>query len=135
MSWANQYVGVPYVSNGRGMDGFDCWGLIVLAYKHHRGIELPSYGVIDARRLLDVAHALYEGRVMGPWERVATPAPFDVVGMFGRVEGSRRVVHVGLVVDSQRLIHAQQKTHCAVERFDSPLIRNRIDAFWRYTDA
>ena len=133
--WANAYVGKPYVSNGRDIDGFDCWGLVCLIYRDHLGVDLPSYGAIDAADLLRVAKEMEMGPYFGCWEPLDKPEPFCVVSMYGRAERSRRVVHVGVMVDEATLIHAQQKTHCAIERIDSPIIRNRVAGFWRYRNA
>lgn len=135
MSWANEYVGKPYVSNGRGLDGFDCWGLVCLIYARQLGIQLPEYGAVDAADLLGVARSMDAEPAFGRWVRIAAPQPFAVVSMFGRAGQARRVVHVGVMVDERMMIHAQKKSHCAIERIDSPLIRSRIDGFWRHADA
>ena len=34
---------IPFVAGGREIDGADCWGLIVLLYKHFFNIDLPRY--------------------------------------------------------------------------------------------
>jgi cell wall-associated NlpC family hydrolase len=136
MSWANDYVGVPYVANGRGKDGADCWGIICMVYRDMLGIELPDYGVIDAADLLSVARALRDGQ-MGQWVAVEKPAEFDVVGMYGRPSprSPRAVVHVGLYVKGGMVLHAQGKTHCVVERVASALMTHRIAGYWRHVDA
>lgn len=41
--WLNEYIGIPYVGEGRSRDGLDCYGLVLLIYKDHFGIELPDW--------------------------------------------------------------------------------------------
>lgn len=43
LSWLNDYVGVPFVENGRGRDGWDCWGLVLAVYRDRLGLELPDF--------------------------------------------------------------------------------------------
>lgn len=54
----NDYVFVPYVANGRCMQGMDCWGLVRHAREHMFGRErLPAYDGIspDDKRSLTKA--------------------------------------------------------------------------------
>jgi len=44
-TWVNKYIGLPWLANGRGPDGYDCWGLVALVYKDVLGIELPDFYV------------------------------------------------------------------------------------------
>ena len=39
----NDYIGVPYVLNGRKPDGFDCYGLVLLYFRDVHGIDLPDW--------------------------------------------------------------------------------------------
>jgi cell wall-associated NlpC family hydrolase len=43
LDWINDYVGVPYVVNGRGRAGWDCWGLVLAVFREQRGVELPDW--------------------------------------------------------------------------------------------
>src|SRR5262245_3622246 len=39
--WLQKYLTVPHVKDGRDMNGFDCWGFVVLALRQERGIYMP----------------------------------------------------------------------------------------------
>lgn len=43
MSALDPYIGLPYRLGAARRDGIDCWGLVLLAFRELRGIELPSY--------------------------------------------------------------------------------------------
>ncbi len=62
----HRLVGIPFIAGGRGWDGCDCWGLLLLAYREVLGIELPSY---DRAGAGDVPRAIVEGA----WQEVVPP--------------------------------------------------------------
>lgn len=44
----NDLLSIPYVANGRGLDGCDCYGLVRLARVHLFGKPpMPSHGAVD----------------------------------------------------------------------------------------
>ena len=49
MSWANQYVGIPYKRLGRSRAGIDCYGLVRLVLAEQLGIHLPSFSADEER--------------------------------------------------------------------------------------
>ncbi|MDP2322578.1 MAG: NlpC/P60 family protein [Gammaproteobacteria bacterium] len=124
MSWAERYIGLPYVEDGRGPDGFDCWGLTrkVLAEVFH--VELPAYENSGNRE-----------------ERLALISAVDAAGGYTRVDepregaivlaqtGNRRS-HVGLCIDGERMLHAQPGVGACIARLDSPQWRNAIRGFY-----
>src|SRR5579859_1757866 len=54
--WAKRQAGHPYVYGGTG-PGFDCSGLVMMAYRH-AGIRLPrtTYGMLASPKLVRVFH-------------------------------------------------------------------------------
>lgn len=54
--WAHRHKGAPYVYGGTG-PGFDCSGLVMMAYRH-AGIRLPrtTYEMLASRKLVRVIH-------------------------------------------------------------------------------
>ena len=111
--WASLYIGLPWVSGGRGPKEFDCWGLVRWVYKEHFGIDLPSYPGLDATdrlvsiRVFSAAIAgLEQGEAHGGlrWGRVGLPQEGDGVAM-GACD---RIAHVGIFteVDGGLVIHA-----------------------------
>jgi hypothetical protein len=76
------------------------------------GLDLPTYGEITAKELLRVARVMDEqSRV---WKLVTDMQRcFDVVLMSGRVdlnESAKSPVHCGILVNSQEILHVDEKT-------------------------
>ena len=46
-SWVNDYIGIPFKTNGRDRDGLDCYGLIAAVYKDQLGVDIPDWHVAD----------------------------------------------------------------------------------------
>ena len=105
IAWVNDYVGVPYVENGRRRDGWDCWGLVVAVYRDQLAIDLPDwqwhapYGPMQRARAF--AHAV-AGLDVAPAVPLADPQPWAI----GLVGGARPH-HVG-VVAGHGVLHAQR---------------------------
>lgn len=122
MDWWADYIGIPFVPGGRGIDGMDCWGLVVDVYRQYCGIRLPSL----SEEYRDVADP---GQVLPLLEREAAqwvecgPGPFAVAMM--RLNGGNHL-HVGVMIDGTRMLHATPKADVVVEpvatRFGATLI-------------
>ena len=132
MNWIAEYVGKPYVLDGRDDHGLDCWGLVRAVYMDRLDIELPDYGMVSAADSEAVAQALAAGAEAGPWRKVDKPMAMDVVGLWGRVNGKRMMNHVGVYVGGQSMLHSQAKTLCCIERIDRGKFAQRVAGFWRY---
>ena len=122
---------VPFVERGRDFDGVDCWGVVYLAYCHILGIELPSY--IDDYDKKDVRGSSRElGQLVAShlpeWKQVSHPRVMDVAIFL--IAG--RPVHIGLLVDEQRVLHAEKGAGIFVERLYSPLWARRLEGIYRY---
>lgn len=140
-------IGTPYTTA-------HCWGLVCLAYRQ-RGIDLPAFDDVGAADLRAVARTIAPNAERGPWRRVRgawNPAaaswrpddvtcawrPYDVVLMFGRVEPSaaqRAIIHCGLVVDPNYILHTERETDAVLARRDSNSVRHRIAAVYRHHDV
>jgi cell wall-associated NlpC family hydrolase len=46
----SEYIATPYVVDGRDLSGADCWGIVVLWYRHVLGEELPDWTHADKTR-------------------------------------------------------------------------------------
>lgn len=117
-------IGVPFREKGRDRDGWDCWGLVVCAFRAVRGVPLPGYadsydGVRDADRL---AKIVARETALG-WQKVERPAPMDVAILLRR----RRPSHCALVLDRRRMLHVEEGVATCIE----PLSRWTIDGIWR----
>lgn len=126
--FARAVIGVPFETFGRSYDGLDCWGLIHLAYREVRAVELPSgvggYASDEARQEIE---ALFEQR-HGAWQRRDKPQAMDVVLM--RVCGA--LCHVGLVVGKRQMLHTLRGTGACIEDYGGPKWCRRIEGFYRH---
>lgn len=134
MSFHHKYVGLPFVSRGRDMDGVDCWGLVRLIYQRELQITLPSYGEIYAEDLINVSHEISAGKDFEFWTDIKREdiQPFDVVVM--KFYGSRRIGHVGIMIDNKNVLHTERSADSAIVPLDHFTIRERIECFRRHKE-
>ncbi|WP_337183860.1 NlpC/P60 family protein [Shinella sp.] len=134
---AKTYVGVPFVSMGRTMAGADCWGLVRLIYAAELGIDLPSYGEIDAHALMKVSREIDAGKDGEVW-RAAEPGrlqAYDVCVM--RHHGSHLVGHVGVLLPvrnggSLGVLHVEEASAAVIVPLNHFSIRERVACFRRH---
>ena len=99
-----EFVGVPYLKDGRTSEGVDCYGVMVLAYRK-RGLEIPDVKT-DATTLLMHRHFGIPIRYpceIGPWDAVLMSWSED------RNVDLGLVTHVALAVDRTNILHAVSK--------------------------
>lgn len=100
----NKYLGIPYKHMGRGMDGLDCWGLIVRVYADH-GVEvfdLENYEAEWARR----GQNIILGNYYENWKKVDCYGPGDVI----LLKYPRGIVgHSGIYLDRGLFLHATRE--------------------------
>jgi len=98
LEWINDYVGVPYVVNGRDRNGWDCWGLVLAVYRDRLGVELPDWRRPEPFGLVAQVRAFGEA-----WRDVqagaqaielTTPEPL-AIALVARTAGAPH--HVGVV--------------------------------------
>lgn len=130
----DRYVGIPFEPRGRTFSGCDCWGLVVLVFRHELGVELPSYCErysTDAdRRDLE---ALIAGE-KGAWREVrgGEERPFDCALLVQE----RFASHVGVVVSKAGcVLHAKRGVGSVVEPYRSSFRRLRVAGFYRHDAA
>lgn len=125
MDWWQCYIGLPF---GEGRGEVTCWSLVCRVYRDRLGVDLPAYGEISARDLARIAKAMDAGKDDG-W-RDCAPEPLAVVLMrSGR--GGQRVVHVGVMVDGQRVLHVEEAAAAAVVPITHFSVAGRIVGFRR----
>lgn len=108
--WCRKAIGVPFVQHGRDFDGWDCWGLIVCAYRDVAGVVVPDYAydsVSNYRRLA----GLFTDRETSHWRRLTAPEPMAVACIYRR----GRVIHAGLVVPGRRIVHVERGVETCAE--------------------
>ncbi len=139
--WAGKYVGIPWLTNGRGPEGYDCWGLVRMIAKDQFGWDWPSYdetytqgAEADDKSVEDVRES-----EDSPWQRLDNPDdPLEkkVIGIqTGDVIWLRHrshVVHMGLMLDARRFIHVSMSTDSVISQVDHILWKNRVVGFYRW---
>lgn len=126
MNWAARYVGLPF---GEAQGEVTCWGLVRRVYYDRLGLDLPEYGEISARDLLRIARAMGAAKDDG-WRAVSPPAPLDVCLMRGP-QGGAAVVHVGVMVDAQHLLHVEAATAAVIVPVAHYSVAGRIVGYRR----
>lgn len=90
VTYAQGYVGFPYVMDTAGPDTFDCSGFVQWVYAHAAGISLP--------------HSAAEQSTMGTAVNLSDIQPGDCV--FFDVNGSG-VDHVGIYIGNGEMVNAE----------------------------
>lgn len=108
-------VGLPYRSGGRSLEpdgptaGIDCYG-VVRAYLARLGVDLPE----------DQAGALADARTLGMRASGEPPRRGDVLVLEGAaLPTAEREVHVAVMIDNFRCLHATREAGSVVERVDA----------------
>lgn len=133
LEFAARAVRVPFVKRGRSYDGWDCWGLIYVAYRDVLGKTIydgaDQYDDTGSTpRSREQLNELFRAN-MAEWSRVdGLPRPTDVA-LFN-VAG--RPLHVGLMLDQRRMLHCEEKIGTFVERIDGAAWARRLEGIYRH---
>lgn len=114
MVWWQKYIGIAFVSGGRTMDGLDCGGLVMLAYKQERGRDIPDFDEQYHARAIRQASKGIKYVCQASFRRTDFPEPF-AVAIFSR---NHMPYHVALCVDKEHVIHAKEGEHVKRQRLD-----------------
>ncbi|MEO0721956.1 MAG: NlpC/P60 family protein [Pseudomonadota bacterium] len=133
MTWWSEYIGKPYEANARGPEAFDCWGLVETVFREALDIGVPSYGDIDTNDLLAVARKMHKPEDVGPWVQAHQAETFDVM-LASQRAGTRRPGHVGIMVNSQEVLHVWKGTNVCVMRIDHDFLTGRVLGFYRHRE-
>jgi cell wall-associated NlpC family hydrolase len=103
----NEYIGKPYLVNGRGPDAFDCFGLVLDIYRRLFDIHLPDWTVEDATlatavRVINKAWRSQEANDLA--YKVDAPEDFDIAFLYRKDIAH----HVGIYVNGG-VMHASHK--------------------------
>ena len=116
----SKYIGLPYK-----VGSTDCWGLIRMVYADHLGIALPEYaGIVMGPAVNDLIEGLLESM---QWVEAVVPEPYDVI----LLRDGRRL-HIGMVVDTDQMLHTVENKNACLERFTRPYWAPSIIGFYQY---
>lgn len=135
----NSFVGVPFKDGGRDVRGSDCWGMVRMFLAELK-IDAADYSETPAADLLAVVRDVTAAAASDTWLKVDRNAlqMGDVVLLTARtrVDGRPRTMpgHVGVMIDSRRMLHVEESTASVIVPLGHPSVRNRLAGFFRHRD-
>ncbi len=126
-NFADRAKGVPFVDQGRDPSGWDCWGLILMAYKACLGVVLPCASGFSCRAPLEAARALLRGAEKYPEVPLGAEGPGDVI-IF-------KPCHAALVLRRGWMLNCREQTGTVIERYDNGLWLPLIVGIYRYEQS
>ncbi len=129
----NALLGIPFKYRGTSPEeGLDCWGLVCLFQEKLRGIRMSAHTEVYRNKgILDTA-VRYEVQ----WYRLAPTdkSRFGDILLFSPLNG---VMHCGVALDSQTMLHVAVDGFSSPEAFNNALWRPRLASapygIYRYT--
>lgn len=111
-NFASSVIGVPFKPHGRDRDGLDCWGLVCLAYRELKGVELDDYSS-EYRTLKDFdrLRTIFQRECGTTWRKVDKPEPLDVAVIYRRA----RPIHAGIYIGNGRILHVEHGIETTVQ--------------------
>lgn len=126
---------VPFKEKGRSYDGWDCWGLIYVAYRDIYNIDLPEgTGEYHSTRRREELQNIIARKKTEIWELHDPHEPGDValVQMMGRN------CHIGLMLKAWNMLHVQYKVGPIIEPINCSPWRcaayDKIEGIYRHVD-
>jgi cell wall-associated NlpC family hydrolase len=101
--WSAPLVGLPWKPGAEGPDAFDCWGLVKHVQAHVFGRAMPALAVNVREAPKEQWAAIRTLVQRSAWQRVAYWRAGDVLLMLNALG----LPHVGVVIEGDRLLHAQ----------------------------
>lgn len=127
MSWADKYIGTPFLNKGRSKAGFDCYGLLREVYRNELGIDLPhladDYGNCSDGETIEPIVDSQRDR----WMKVEAPMELDVILI--NLKGF--ATHVGVVLSDHRFLHIMRGRNAVIDRYTNRIWSARIEGFYR----
>lgn len=126
-----QYIGIPYARGGRDTTrALDCWGLAIHFYENEFGITLPKYDYINtSKESIDVSsEKLIETGCYRNFKTVET----SKLGDLALFRIGAHPIHIGIIIDSDNMLHTFDKAGSTVERFTGLKWKSRLVSFHRH---
>ena len=126
--WVKKYIGIPFVSNGRAMDGCDCYGLVRLVLRNEYGIDLPelSNDYSNALNIKETTKLFAENLPLLAARKLPLPREKAVVV----ITEQGCPCHIGIVAGSGYILHTGIKTGSICQRETHPGLRGRIEGYY-----
>lgn len=101
IEFINKMVGVPWENRASSFESVDCWGLVLLYYKHVLNIELPQTGGYLERENIEKCWVIESEK---RWQEVGSPTESGLV--FTCYDSNLKPMHVGVCIDDTNALHA-----------------------------
>lgn len=111
-------IGTPWKLHARGPYELDCVGLLLIICRRR------GYLVRDLASTIETVQ--HRDSTLSDWLQIKDHLPGDALLFRGFPRP-----HVGVAIDSFRMVHAQEHVGVVVERYDSPLYARRLQGVYR----
>jgi len=122
----NDLIGLPFKDEGRGPDGYDCYGLLAEVYRRN-GIIIPTINV-SVCACQELPQQIIEEHKK-KW-RVLTepeePCAIIIKAQLGYAQ------HIGCYIGNRRMIHVTSNRNVVVDPISS--YKTKIIGFYQYVD-
>jgi cell wall-associated NlpC family hydrolase len=128
-TWVSKYVGIPFVSGGRGISGCDCYGLVRIVLMEQFGYNLPllSGNYKDALVMAETEPVLRSQLPLLTGEKIDKAEPGAVAVI--RYQG--RSTHIGIYVDGTYILHTLKDIGAHVVSAEGGFLRGGIEGVYR----
>jgi cell wall-associated NlpC family hydrolase len=127
--WVKKYIGIPFISNGRNLEGCDCYGLVRFVLRDEYNVLLPelSDNYSDALNVKETARLFEEHLPVLTAEKLPQPEEKAVVIITTSGQNS----HIGIFAGGGYILHTDRKTGSICQRETHPGLRGRIEGYYR----
>lgn len=133
MDRIQKFIGIPYLHNGKTINGVDCYGLGILLYRHILGIEINDFDSGKKTQLSCLKiNEEYEKRSSSEWFRVDDPGFLDLIAIDTVHVKNRDIVsHVGFFLSKDMMLHVNEVVrYSCVERLSQ--YGHKIIGYYRH---
>jgi cell wall-associated NlpC family hydrolase len=113
MNWSTEYIGIPFIPNGRSKEGADCWGLVKMVMIEVFGINLPDFVDHDFNKEVN-ASVIEDNKALVGAERVDDREDGRLVLMYNMGFPS----HIGIVVKGHGVLHMERKMGSVLNKWN-----------------
>lgn len=113
---------VPFVEHGRDYAGWDCYGLLVCAYRDVMSVTVQDYNGYTAVAQYRHLAKLFGDRATSQWKEIDQPQPMASACIYRR----GLPIHCGLVIPDGRIVHCEQGVGTIIE----PARSLRIEGYY-----
>jgi len=120
---------IPYVHKGRGYDGADCGGAIMIFYRDFLGITLPDFNIdYDEDWTLKSDKSLFIENYYKFFDKVDKPESFDII-LF---QNKRGIAYHGVIVLSNGKFLHLSKSGVSINRYSEETFQRSLNGFYHY---